>query len=316
MTLKNFIGIDPGKFRLKAVTKENGKWVYFDLRSKLTKNPKNILMGDNYLITYKDDTYLVGEGGKDYSLETDKEGVQHKLCTYLAINQLINELPAHVVVGCPFKHFKNLDKRQSYQDYICDEGIMTFKVNDEEALINIQEVVAFPECAGIMHSEDEDDFANKTRAIIDIGGLNINGCIFENMNVVEGSDFTENLGSMILMDKIKSELNREFYEINLQDYDVPDVIKYGLYINGKRVKDADNTIQKVIEEHFSLILKEMKKKNWSTRTLKITAGGGGSLDIGEEILKKYMPQIQLAKDPVWGNAKGFYEVAQILFAGD
>lgn len=307
------LGIDPGKFRLKAVTKVNGEWKYFNVRSKIMKNPMDVIPGDNYIIELDKSIHLIGEGANDYSLDTDKQSIQHKLCTYLAISQLAGNIDSEVVLGCPFNLFKNSRKREEYTNYIKGAQSIKFNLNEKETYIKMIDVIPFPECGGIAYSEPDEDFANTIRAVIDIGGLNINGCVFENLNPIKDSIITENLGSIILMDKIKTELNKEFLEINLQDYDMPKIIKHGLEIDGNRIEKANKVVEGVIEGHISEIIRAMKKKNWSVKTLSITAGGGGTLDIGLPIIKKFIPQTKQCLDPVWGNAKGFYEVAKMLF---
>jgi len=307
------LGIDPGKFRTKAVTKVNDEWRYFDVRSKITVNPRDIIPGENYLLKYNNIEYLIGEGANDYSLDTDKQSIQHKLCTYLAIDQLAGNEDCKIVLGFPFNLFKNASKREEYENYINTKNYIKLHVNDEEKYINIIDAASFPECGGIAYSEPDEDFENKIRAVLDIGGLNINGCVFENLNPISESIITENLGSLILMNDIKTELNKEFPEINLQDYEIPEILKIGLQIDGKKMEKANKIICGTVEEHFSKIVRVMKKKNWSVKTLPITAGGGGSLDIGINLIRNFIAQTKLCLDPVWGNAKGFYEVAEMLF---
>ena len=308
------IGIDPGKFGIKAVSKANGRWNIFYLRSKFTKNPENVIYGENYIIKENNGgTYLFGEGGSDYSLDTDKESIQHRLGTYISINQLAFDTPVEVVVGCPFSTYKNGDKKEKYRNYIKSNGIINCEINHIKNQVYINEVVPFPECGGIAYAQKESEFAGTIRGVLDIGGLNINGCLFENLNPVKGSDFTENLGFIILKDKIRSELNKIHPEISLQDYEVSTILKEGLYIDNKLDKVANSVIQSVIENHFSQIIKVMKKKGWSTRTLKMTVGGGGSLDIGIDTIKKFIPQSKISDDPIWDNAKGNYVVAEMLF---
>jgi plasmid segregation protein ParM len=279
------LGVDPGKYGTKGVTKDaSGHWQYFYVRSKIQRDPVSVVGGQNYLINYKGEVHLIGEAAADYSLDTDKQSLQHKLCTYIAVSQLAHEEPCQVVIGCPFNLFKNAEKREQYESYMKDDGLITFKVNEEDALINMESILAFPECGGIAYSEPEEDFAETERAVIDIGGLNVNACIFENFVPVPGSDFTVNLGFIILKNKLKDELNKQFIQ-NLQDHDITAIIKKGLYIDGKRVDAADKVINKTLGEHFETIIQVAKKHNWSVRTLDITIGGGGALDLGNNIFK-------------------------------
>lgn len=307
------IGIDAGKYGLKAVTKVNGKWDKFYIRSKFTKNPNNIVLGNNYLINYKDDHYLIGDGGEDYSLDTDKQSLQHKLCTYLAVEHFAQDETALVVLGTPLNLFTNPQKREEYRDYIIEDSIIEFKVNYNSKEICLQEVIPFPECGGIAYSQPDEDFQNTIRGVLDIGGLNVTGCLFDNLNPVKDTDFTENLGSIILMNSIKDELNKQYPNVNLKDYDIPGILKNGLFIDGKLNKYANDIIQKTIDKHFERIIKVMKKKGWSPKTMKLTVGGGGSLDIGIETIQKFIPQSKLSLDPVWDNAKGNYIVSELLY---
>ena len=309
------LGIDPGKFRTKAVTMIKGEWIKFDVRSKIMVNPISIMAGDNYLIGYEGQKFLIGEGANDYSLDTDKQSLQHKLCTYLAINKLAQETPVELVVGCPFSLFKKADKREAYWDYIRGNEIIKLDINDEESVVNIIDGTAFAECGGIAYAEPEEEFEDNIRGVVDIGGLNVNGCIFENLSPVLGTDFTENLGSIIFQNNLKQELNKEYPEINLQDYDMKNIIRRGLIIDGKKEQRANKIIDESLGNHFDSIIKVLKKKNWSVKTLDITVSGGGSLDIGIDIIQHYIPQAKLSSDPVWDNAKGFYYVAEMLFKG-
>jgi hypothetical protein len=305
------VSVDPGKYGLKAITKDDsGEWHYMYLRSKIMHDPMSVVGGDNYLVGYQGESYLIGEGADDYSLDIDKQSLQHKLCTYLAINHLAQDEQCRVVVGCPFNLFINTPKREEYLEYIKSGQIIKLEINKEDALINIDDVLVFPEAAGIVYSEPDEDFVDNVRGVLDIGGLNVNGCVFDNLNPVKESIFTVNMGSIILKNKLKNELNKIFYT-NLQEHEIPGVMKKGLYIRGKREDKADRIINRVLGDHFSDILREAKKHNWSLDTLNITVGGGGSLDIGDGIFD-FIPQAKMCQNPVWGNAKGYYNIAEML----
>lgn len=307
------IGNDPGKYGTKVVTKVNGEWKKLYIRSKISTEPDNVLMGDNYLINYKGITYLIGEGGNDYSLDTDKQSLQHKLCTYVGVDEMAGDELSSIVVGCPMSIWKNPEKREEYQNYILDDGKIDLSIGDISKTIELLDVVAFPECGGVAYAEPEEDFVDNIRGVIDIGGLNVNGCLFENLSPIKDSDFTVNLGSIILKNEIKTMLNKEYPSINLQEYDIPQIMKKGLFIKGKEEERAKKLINNVINGHIERIIRETKKKNWSINTLDITMAGGGTIDIGMKRIKSHIPQAKISNDPIWDNAKGNYIVAQILF---
>lgn len=307
------IGIDAGKYGLKAVTRTNGKWYKFYIRNKFTRNPENIMLGDNYIIEYDGENYLLGEGGNNYSLDTDKQSIQHKLSTYVAIDYFAESNPAIIVLGSPFNLFTNINKREEYREYILDNTNIEIQINNINKQIYLQEVVLFPECGGIAYAQPENEFKNKIRGVLDIGGLNVNGCLFENLNPIKNTNFTENLGSIILMNEIKDELNKIYPNINLQDYDIPNILKNNLSIDGHYNNETNNIIQQVIQNHFKRIIRVMKKKGWSVKTMNLTIGGGGSLDIGIDNIQKFIPQSKLSLDPIWDNAKGNYIVSELLY---
>lgn len=307
------LGIDPGKYGLKAATIINGVWHTHYIRSKITENPSGVMPGRNYLVEHEQRGYLVGEGADDYSLDTSKHSIQHKLITYLGIQELADDSPTNIVIGCPFNLFKNNMAREMYEDYMMGEGLTEIKVNGSNKLINISNLQSFPECAGTVWAEPNEDFEDTERAVIEIGGLNVIGCVFTDFNPVDGSDFTENLGSIIFKNKVRQELNSRFPEANIQEYEINSIIKNGLEINGIKIPQVKEIIDDVFGEHFELIIKAAKKKNWSVKTLKITASGGGLLDIGIDTIRRYIPQVKSSQDPLWGNAKGNYLVANSLF---
>lgn len=307
------MGIDPGKDGLKSVALIKGKIERFYLKNKMTINPESVPIGDNYLIGYNKTDYLIGEGGKYRSLDSDKQSIQHKLCVYLAISQLAGNEPVYAVISCPYSTFNNKEKSESYINYIKENPIITISPQKIKTSINITEALPFAEGTGAAFAAPEKDFAGKVRGVLHIGGLDVNGSLFQNLQPIPGTQFTKKLGSIILINNIQSELNKTYPELNIQDYEVPQILEEGLYIDGQKNDKANKIIENVIGEHIEEIIAEAKKKNWSIKSLGITASGGGTLDISIKNIQKYIPQAKQSEDCIWDNALGNLEAAKIIF---
>jgi plasmid segregation protein ParM len=92
--------------------------------------------------------------------------------------------------------------------------------------------------------------------VLDIGGLTTNGLVAEGLNLKSSSMFTINLGTIILFNKLKRVLNSK-YTTNIQEYEIPNIIKNGLNINGSQ-HDSKKIIEDILLEHCKQIKAECR----------------------------------------------------------
>jgi plasmid segregation protein ParM len=251
--------------------------------------------------------YRIGIGQDDINIRKTDNNV-HKICTLAALAQTMQEETQEfkVVVGLPILHYKNKAFREDFRDYIAKPGIQNVRLNSAKKNIVIKDVLVFAQGGAALYSDPGriEEYKNSLVAVVDWGGLTINGFVAERMNPIPESIFTVNLGMIILYNRIKTALN-EKRSMNIQDYEIP-------YLMNGSDKELQPIIDEVLEEHFAELKKEMLKKNWSIETLNKVGVGGGFLATGS-IPQKYLPKLRIDSDPVYANVKGMYNVGRMVF---
>lgn len=300
------VSIDNGYFSEKAIY-NSGK---LNIRSKYEKAEDKLnKVNTNHLI-FEGNSYLVGEGATEQNLEYDKTNNDlHKLCTYTALSRINNITGVNsfdLVVSYPLGLYANDSER--YVNYLrsgSDTKICCVDGNTSKFRIN--NITAFPQGVAALYNHS-DEYKNKIVGVIDIGGNTIIGAIFDNLNLIRESMFTERMGGIILQNRIKKRLDSEF-SINIARYEIQKIIKEGL----KRNKSNSLLITKeVIDSHCMEIKNILRSNSWNIEDLEIFITGGSSLWMGEN-LKSYLNYAKLSNDPIWDNAKGLYKVGETLY---
>ncbi len=308
--------VDTGKYGTKALIKgENGELRTSYVRTKVEPLKESSYENGKektYIVEFNGQKYRIGEEASHVELDTSKMTLNHKLAILLSIARLTEGVdePINLITGCPLSVFTNMDKKEAMRKFIMDGSPFNVTINGKSKLINIANVIPLPESLGMPYKNTESNM-NKLLGVIDIGGLNTNGAIYEKLKPIRSTAFTINEGSTILMRKIKHAINSQLDDVNYQDYEIP------YLINGKDYKNYE-AIQRIIDEvfkaHIDRIVEEMKKYNWNINGLEIAFTGGGSLDIKPGIMK-YMPEATISDDGVWDNVKAFQKVGEMLNVG-
>lgn len=302
------ISVDSGKHKTKAIM--DNKQINF--RTKIQEVEKTILdtRAGSFNITYKDKNYLLGDGAKLDDFDTTKKKLQHKLSVYAASTLLnpINESISLVVLS-PLSVFMDKDKREEFRQYILDNHTPTFILEDKKRTLKINDVNIFGETVAAAFTNNH-LFKNKPCGIIDTGGLNVNGIVLNNMSPITGTEFTINQGGHLISEKIRKELNKQL-EINIQEYQMDHILKINYHPKNK--EKSSNIIKSILSDHFTEIINTMKANNWDIEGLDIVVTGGGSLLLGMENIKEYLPNSILSKNPVWDNCEGAALVGQMLY---
>lgn len=295
--------IDNGYWATKVCSRDKT----FNFRSKFEK-ANDTLNNNTMSFKYADEDYLVGEGATMTNVEYDKTSNElHKICTYAALASISNYIGTefNIVVGYPLNIYSA--NKDIFAEYLKTSDYIETELNSEIRVFKINDCLVFPQGAGALYV-DPDKYKNRVIAILDIGGLTVNGCIFENLNLIRGSIFTENLGTIILQNKVKKALDKRF-SLNIQDYELPCLIKNGY----KQEKDeSKKIIDGVLSGHVEEIKKIMRVNNWNIENLDILLIGGGSL-LMESYLKKIFPLSLVSGDPVNDNAQGFYNIGRMMY---
>lgn len=300
------IAIDSGKYATKAITKNEYGTKKLIFRTKMDPtNEDTTTLRDSYIVTYKGKRYLIGNEAETIDFDKSKAKEIHKIATYTAISQLINSGDqVTLVAGCPLSIFNNVEDRKAYQNFMFDKGDIAITINKNTKHFTIDKIIICPEGSGIIYKNPM-KFKNELVAIIDIGGLNTNCCIYNKLNPVRSSCFTTNLGANIMRNELKQKLNSSFADINIQDIQMEDILRKGFIKSHK--EESKIIIQEYIRNHVKGILKECIKKGWDIKNLDFVFVGGGSLLFKEEILKE-IPDAYISENGVFDNVEGFLEV--------
>jgi len=283
----------------------------FAFRSKIEET-KDIMANsqDTFNIEYDGKRYTIGEGASKYTISYNKAGsLLHKLCTLTALARFTEESEIFkLVVGLPINLYSA--QKEKFAEYIKTPDYVPITYNGKRKYIHIKECIVFPQGAGALYANRPENYKNRVVAVLDIGGLTVDGCIFNNLNLLTDSIFTVNLGTIILYNKIRKELNNLF-SLNLQEYEIPYIIRDGLNINGK-AKEIDSIIQGILRSHVDEIIQEMRKSNWPVESLRVIITGGGVLLL-ERPIKELIPNSIIGADPLYDNCIGFYNIAEMVY---
>lgn len=271
------VSINPGQWETKVIT-EHGK---FKFDSMAVKSIDCHEQG----ITVNGTKYKVGEGKRDVSLDKEQNDIQ-LACVGEALRRCKFD-KYNVSIPLPYTVYVNEDKRRAYEEKIKEYG----KVN---------EVITYIECAAAQLA-DINWYKGKLVALHDIGGLTIGTMIFEDGKLVAGTADTFNLGTIILDNKVKTELKSNNCK-NFTDYQIPYLFK-----------TQDTNIRKIIdqqiEEHFEEFFQELKKKGYPD-VIDRRFTGGGALRLEEYIKKNGW---YIGEQPQWENAIGQYAFGAVRF---
>lgn len=307
----NIITVDAGKFQTKGLY--NGRGLIYRTKMEEVENELNTSKNGNFYVEWEGRHYLLGDGAKNVDYDITKHQLQHKLATYVTCANFLKNTPntpLNLVVLSPLSMFSNPQAREGFRQFILNDGNIEFKLNSKYTNLNIKDVTIFAEACGVPLNNPS-KFQNRTVGLLDIGGLNVNGVIIKNMKPVKNTHFTENLGSLILMEKIRKELNKEIEGANIQEYQMDSILKSGEYLGD--IDTSKEIINQLLFEHFKEIIQIAKASNWDMKGLDIVVAGGGSLDIGIKNIKSHIPQAQLSDNPVWDSCIGGSKVGAMIY---
>lgn len=293
------LGVDLGKFAVKGW---NGKEKFY-IRSKISPSVTHDLLDkESVSVQIDGKTYLFGKQAEEISFNQSKAEELHRIGLYLAIAHYKPTSPVKVFVGCPLSIYKNKPEREEYRNFLLERNDVIIKVNDEEIRFFIEDIKILPETMGAIVS-NQTFFADKTVGVIDLGGLNINACIYEEGAALWQHTVTNNLGINILKNQLKEYLNVE-YGTSIKDYQMNDIMRYG--VNNK--PDSIEKIKSFMQSHIDNIKKELQAVNWPVDgSLRIALTGGGTQDLKENFETTF-GSVFCSEDSVFDNAKAFYTI--------
>lgn len=303
------VAIDSGKFNTKGVSRDaNNNLRRVTFRTKMDVTQEKVTSGkDSFVVSYKEANVLLGKQAETVDFEKDKQKDIHKLAIYTAVTQLVEKGDViKLAVGCPMDLFVNFEKREEFEKFILGDKEVEIQVNGESFNFTIDSVKIFPESSGIIF-KNWLTYRDTQVGIFDIGGLNLNACVYNKGDYLASTIFTINKGSNILMNELKGKLNKLFNS-NLQDWQMEMIVEEGFI--KKDPEKSKIVIEEFLHEYVNNLISIAKQNNWDVDNMNIVFVGGGSL-----LLKKYiyaiLPDAEISKNAVWDNVEGFGSVIGI-----
>lgn len=291
--------IDNGKNSLKIDINDN-------LICYTSKISEGVSVYNEENIFYNGKNYIIGEEAEDYDYSITKNNLHHKLMLYYSLSKNMDEIQSFdLTIGCPVTTYLNNSSHEKYIEYIRNNGQpIEVRYNNNKKIIIIRSVTLVPETLG-GYILDYNISKTQLRGVVDIGGLNINGGLYNRGNPIKNKMFTDNLGIHILIDNIQKAVLEEREE--LLDIDTCNcLLRYKDFKDGGLELIFHNECKK----HVISIKKLLIKKGWNLSQLTLRFIGGGSLllrEYIEDVFNDYEFEIE---DDIFANCKAFKKFAE------
>jgi plasmid segregation protein ParM len=200
----------------------------------------------------------------------------------------------YLVMGSPIQTFENADHKQEFIDFMMGDfgGVIEIKVNNKPFVFNLKDVLILPESCGVVQVHRE-KFQNRLVGVIDWGGLQVNGMIYDNGKPIKSTGFTRQLGGYALEEEIINKLNSMGY--NYQEYE----LKYVIENPKEHEKDV---VEFVAQKYLNAILQECQKMKWNINNIELFFTGGTSDRLSRYIVEK---DYEVSPTAMTDNVTGF-----------
>ncbi|MFW5890640.1 MAG: hypothetical protein ACOCUI_00300 [bacterium] len=313
------VAVDPGKYLTKAIT-DNDRCYFRTKYTKIDTFEDVLLQGKSYKVEFEGKKMIIGEQGNRTSYEVSKKSMIHKVATYTAIVEMLKyDLEysnINAMISCPISIYKDEDQRKAYKEYMLNNNEVKININENDYLINLKNVMVLPESSGVI-IKHASLFNNNMVALVDIGGLNMNFSIYDNMvfQMGEKNSFTRNLGNNELETYAINALNSKL-AININNEEGKYIIKNGgIKHQGEITEKSKEIVDEVKDNFVERIDNEIKKNNFDLQKMNVVFTGGTSLNIQKELQKKYTHSTVL-EDGQWAHVEGAYKLGREVINGE
>jgi plasmid segregation protein ParM len=314
--------IDCGKSECKYLGKYDGSIQKGKFKNKIlsTQDFGVEIAGNNYMVSYEDQSFLVGDaiGDEHINYDLSKQNYNHRLSIYLAITRLLELAERakepialaqiNLAINMPLSIYKSQKKKEEFEGYIKNNGeLIALTVNNKPFSFRIRNVVLAPEGIGVAY-HDMDKYREKNLLTIDIGSLNCSYLQFNQLVPQYDKMAVSTLGIHILRGKIAETLSSH-YGTTIHDEVVEQIFKDKyLILDGIKQSESKEIIEKIIENHVEMIFNYAKSRKISFSNTTVVVVGGGSI-----VLKNYLLPysfVEFTSDGEYANVQSFFNVLQ------
>ena len=270
---------------------------------------------ESYLVEYEGQVYKVGRTARiEAELENTKMTPIHKLCTMFAIATWCSDTEVDDVavgVGIPILDYNNVEKRNSYRDYIIPLGEHVVKYVNNGAIVtktfNIVNAYVYPESIGAIYAAGVN--STGTVGVIDIGHLNVNMALYSGM-IPNPDSITTKKGANHLVKGLAAKLTSQYSFINAQqtaeilsrkgaDRCLKPVRK-----NPEIEASSKLVIDEYIKEYVNSILDDARSANWAIDYMQLCVIGGTTSMIHDDLIEGLGAEIIIPEDGNFVNVVG------------
>ncbi|QEK11716.1 ParM/StbA family protein [Crassaminicella thermophila] len=293
------IGVDQGYTYTK-----NSKGVIFPSRVRVgeTIDINNVIE-----VQIEGKSYIVGEKESNFTVDTNKvDDEKTKVCILTSIAKSTEReiTDVKLITGLPPGQYKQ--QKEKLKDMLLDSGLTKIIINNQKKYLRIIKADVFVQGAGPIFL-NPNQYRNAKVLVIDIGGLTIDCCYFENMKLEKYRTYEK--GMLKLYSQMISEVNSKL-ELNLDVIDGERVLNEGIKIYGKY--QNLRFLEPAINSHVEGFMTDIKL-DFPIKTVDyIILIGGGSKGLNER-LQKYMPNAELFHDSQFTNATCYEQIGRVRF---
>ena len=235
--------------------------------------------------------------------KVDKESYINYMYCLLALST--ETVHNKIVLGLPLSQFSN--DRTELINMVMHNNNKIVNINGEEKPIIIDDVAVMPE--GISTLPEGVD-----SIIVDVGGLTTDVAL---VTYVRGKRKIENpisiaTGTIHLYTDFINKLNNK-YSLDLKFDDAERILENGLTLDGNK-KDIDFALQ--MHKSFYKDLVNQLQVTYSIRTNPTSLTGGGASIIYDSLKSKFGDGVTIQDNPIFANARNFYELGTSIFKED
>ena len=314
-----YLSLDLGKYATKAAVYPayNGEdRLYFKTRvddGKMLANNGLLNPHTSHVVTYGGSRYVVGASASGTDIETDSKGTKtHIIAAYTAIGLLSDPGDEIIVaIGCPLSFFKNKDSVISFKQKIFPHmGEYHVTVDGQQKYFRILKVQVCPESSGpiFLHPQKYQDMSI---GVIDIGGLNSNGCRYEEGYPILKSAFTNSFGGYSLVNDLYNEIKESLSAKGISSIEKDQLerdIRQGFCLADEALTRP--LIERAKTDAVNQLLKETTSNHWGINNMYITFIGGTAKLLKPQILNTFPHVMEecFSEDMEYINAYGFLEL--------
>lgn len=324
--MERFLAVDSGKSATKVSIYDKDsntiKETKFMTRVGKGNFSDDAIESNTFVMEYNGEVYKIGRGATtEAEAVTSKKTKIHLLCTLFAIASICSENEiddVHVAIGMPVKDYEDVDKRNEYKQFILPEGDITvsYKENSDADIVTKTFRIAsrhvYPETLGALFLTNEVNTG--TVAVIDIGHLNVNETVYNNLDVDNVYSLTDTIGGNNLVTGLAQELSSAFSLVD-EKMVCRILMKSGeerCLKPTRRNPEIEERSKKMIDEyllnHVRAIRRSCDLKRWPVDFMDFIFIGGTSKLLKNEIYEVFGQNVLIPDRPEFANSRGFLRI--------